>query len=89
MATIIENVIELVIEDPVVDIFVDLPGNGSNAASWVPSLKSGPPPAFVGVLIDQTVGCCTLFDVGRSVFDVRCSSVSISIRLNVRDHLRQ
>ncbi|CAB1072382.1 hypothetical protein D1AOALGA4SA_1567 [Olavius algarvensis Delta 1 endosymbiont] len=43
MATIIENVIELVIEDPVVDIFVDLPGNGSNAASWVPSLKSGPP----------------------------------------------
>jgi len=42
MATIIENVVEPVIEDPVVDIFVDLPGNGGTVASRVPALNSGP-----------------------------------------------
>jgi len=41
MAAIIENVVEPVIEDPVIDIFADLPGSGSAAASRVPSLKSG------------------------------------------------
>ncbi len=42
MAKLIEKIVEPIIEDPVVDILADLPGNGSTAASRVPSLKSGP-----------------------------------------------
>ena len=41
MATIIEKIVEAVIEDPVVDILAD-PGNGSTAASQVPALNLGP-----------------------------------------------
>jgi Ca2+-binding RTX toxin-like protein len=42
MASIIERIVEPVIEDPVVDILGDLPGKGSAVASRVPSFKSGP-----------------------------------------------
>jgi len=40
MATIIERIVEPVIEDPVVDILAE-PGNGSAAASQVPALNLG------------------------------------------------
>jgi len=60
MAKIIENVVETVIEDPVVDILADLPGNGYTAASQVPRLKLGtlgrhgsPHPSGAGVLPEE------------------------------------
>ena len=40
MATIIERMVEPVIEDPVVDILAE-PGNGSAVASQVPALNLG------------------------------------------------
>jgi Ca2+-binding RTX toxin-like protein len=42
MATIIENVVEPVIEDPVIDILADFADKGSAVASLVPALKLGP-----------------------------------------------
>ena len=60
MATLIEKIVEPVIEDPVIDIFADLPGNGSTVASHVPALNLGPVgrhgrphPSGAGVLAEE------------------------------------
>ena len=42
MAKLIERIVEAVIEDPVVDILADLPGNESSASSRVPALNLEP-----------------------------------------------
>ena len=52
MATIIERIVEPVIENPVVDILAE-PDKGSAVASRVPALNLGPVTELVGKVRDQ------------------------------------